>query len=138
MAEQHSNSERNSFSTAGRQVLPNLLEHGLLEQLFEIFQVVTGYQDGLALFGPQRHLGRHGMPVGTGVAGIEQFHGPDVDFTDSQGTGDQVVDAEILADVYLAMTGGQTALSLDADAGSDTQNESASGVRQIRWTASVT
>src|SRR5690554_3631096 len=32
-----------------------------------------------------------------------------------------LLDAEILADVYLAMTGGQTALSLDADATSDRQ-----------------
>lgn len=33
-----------------------------------------------------------------------------------------LLDSEILADVYLVMTGGQTALSLDADAGSSDQN----------------
>jgi DNA polymerase-3 subunit epsilon len=32
-----------------------------------------------------------------------------------------LLDAEILADVYLCMTGGQVALSLDADVGEDTQ-----------------
>lgn len=40
-----------------------------------------------------------------------------------------LLDAEILADVYLLMTGGQTALSLDANAGED---GSAGGIRRIR------
>ncbi|GGC72046.1 DNA polymerase III subunit epsilon [Marinobacter halophilus] len=39
-----------------------------------------------------------------------------------------LLDAEILADVYLLMTGGQTALSLDANAGED---GSAGGIRRI-------
>ena len=46
-----------------------------------------------------------------------------------------LLDAEILADVYLAMTGGQTALSLDgsavADAGAG-EKDGAGGVSQIR------
>ena len=39
-----------------------------------------------------------------------------------------LLDAEILADVYLLMTGGQTALSLDSGAGDD---GSAGGLRRI-------
>ena len=39
-----------------------------------------------------------------------------------------LLDAEILADVYLLMTGGQTALSLDANAGEDGR---AGGIRRI-------
>lgn len=43
-----------------------------------------------------------------------------------------LLDAEILADVYLAMTGGQTALSLDADAvGQMTEAGGTPGVRRI-------
>ena len=42
-----------------------------------------------------------------------------------------LLDAEILADVYLAMTGGQTALSLDADAGSDSEAASSYGTRPV-------
>ncbi|MCB1786111.1 MAG: DNA polymerase III subunit epsilon [Chromatiaceae bacterium] len=44
-----------------------------------------------------------------------------------------LLDAEILADVYLAMTGGQTALSLDADslAGS-ASDPGAAGIRRVR------
>ncbi|MDG4869067.1 exonuclease domain-containing protein, partial [Guyparkeria sp. 1SP6A2] len=34
-----------------------------------------------------------------------------------------LLDAEILADVYLAMTGGQTALTLDAESGNDQREE---------------
>ncbi|WP_275287694.1 DNA polymerase III subunit epsilon [Halomonas elongata] len=43
-----------------------------------------------------------------------------------------LLDAEILADVYLAMTGGQTALSLDASAGDDTGQDDNSGGLMIR------
>ena len=39
-----------------------------------------------------------------------------------------LLDAEILADVYLLMTGGQTALSLDADSG---EGGSGSGIRRV-------
>ncbi|MDR9424771.1 MAG: DNA polymerase III subunit epsilon [Marinobacter sp.] len=39
-----------------------------------------------------------------------------------------LLDAEILADVYLLMTGGQTALSLDADAG---EGGSGAGIRRV-------
>jgi DNA polymerase-3 subunit epsilon len=42
-----------------------------------------------------------------------------------------LLDAEILADVYLAMTGGQTRLSLDG-AGGDGTEESAEPIRKIR------
>ena len=50
-----------------------------------------------------------------------------------------LLDAEILADVYLAMTGGQTALTLDADASSGKQqnNQASEGlsVRRLSLTA---
>ncbi|MAM03675.1 MAG: DNA polymerase III subunit epsilon, partial [Halomonas sp.] len=41
-----------------------------------------------------------------------------------------LLDAEILADVYLAMTGGQTALTLDAESGGDKkqQNQASEGL----------
>lgn len=43
-----------------------------------------------------------------------------------------LLDAEILADVYLAMTGGQTALILDAEAqGGSAESGSASGIRRL-------
>lgn len=43
-----------------------------------------------------------------------------------------LLDAEILADVYLAMTGGQTAFSLDAEPGAGRNNEGpALGVRRV-------
>jgi len=43
-----------------------------------------------------------------------------------------LLDAEILADVYLAMTGGQRTLSLDADTGSERADGSdAAGIRRI-------
>jgi DNA polymerase-3 subunit epsilon len=42
-----------------------------------------------------------------------------------------LLDAEILADVYLAMTGGQTALSLDAEVTSDTGGEGPAGIRRL-------
>ncbi len=42
-----------------------------------------------------------------------------------------LLDAEILADVYLLMTGGQTALSLDAGAG---ENGGMRGLRRVRET----
>ncbi len=49
-----------------------------------------------------------------------------------------LLDAEILADVYLAMTGGQTALTLDADSGSDKrqQNEANEGLSVSRLSLS--
>jgi DNA polymerase-3 subunit epsilon len=43
-----------------------------------------------------------------------------------------LLDAEILADVYLAMTGGQTKLSLDADSDGDESGDSFSGVGSTR------
>ena len=43
-----------------------------------------------------------------------------------------LLDAEILADVYIAMTGGQTALSLDADGGGQNDTQSVEGTRPIR------
>lgn len=42
-----------------------------------------------------------------------------------------LLDAEILADVYLAMTGGQGALSLDAESTDSAQNRSAGGIRPV-------
>nr|WP_298372865.1 DNA polymerase III subunit epsilon [uncultured Halomonas sp.] len=42
-----------------------------------------------------------------------------------------LLDAEILADVYLAMTGGQTALLLDADAQAGATSGGTSGIRRV-------
>ncbi|MCB1724801.1 MAG: DNA polymerase III subunit epsilon [Gammaproteobacteria bacterium] len=42
-----------------------------------------------------------------------------------------LLDAEILADVYLAMTGGQTALSLDADVQLENGSANVAGVRPV-------
>ncbi|MAX32766.1 MAG: DNA polymerase III subunit epsilon [Halomonadaceae bacterium] len=43
-----------------------------------------------------------------------------------------LLDAEILADVYLHMTGGQTALTLDAQAGNEQENtQQSSGIRRL-------
>lgn len=41
-----------------------------------------------------------------------------------------LLDAEILADVYLAMTGGQTAMFVEADAGNDNEHSSG-GIRRL-------
>ncbi|MCF6281287.1 MAG: DNA polymerase III subunit epsilon [Candidatus Polarisedimenticolaceae bacterium] len=42
-----------------------------------------------------------------------------------------LLDSEILADVYLGMTGGQTALSLDSDAGSDQMGGGGAAIRRL-------
>lgn len=42
-----------------------------------------------------------------------------------------LLDAQILADVYLAMTGGQTALSLDAESGESGQAAATRGIRRL-------
>ncbi len=47
---------------------------GLLEQLFEHFQVVTGHQNTLAGLGSGIDRGRHGMAVVIDMALIEQAH----------------------------------------------------------------
>ncbi len=57
------------------------LAFGLLEQDFQVFQVVAGNQNSLALPGPQRHLGRRRMTINASVAGIEQLHGPEINFS---------------------------------------------------------
>jgi DNA polymerase-3 subunit epsilon len=46
-----------------------------------------------------------------------------------------LLDAEILADVYLAMTGGQTALLLDADGGGQNDAQSVENTRPIKRAA---
>ena len=48
-----------------------------------------------------------------------------------------LLDAEILADVYLAMTGGQTALSLDADGGAQNDARAVQDTRPVERDASV-
>jgi DNA polymerase-3 subunit epsilon len=42
-----------------------------------------------------------------------------------------LLDAEILADVYLAMTGGQTSLSLDAEETADEHGQTVGGIRRL-------
>jgi DNA polymerase-3 subunit epsilon len=54
----------------------------------------------------------------------------DVDNTQREKHG-ALLDAEILADVYLAMTGGQTAMFADADAGNDSEGGGAGGIRRL-------
>ena len=48
-----------------------------------------------------------------------------------------LLDAEILADVYLAMTGGQTLLSLDAGGGAQSDAHTVQGTRPVERDASV-
>ena len=43
-----------------------------------------------------------------------------------------LLDAEILADVYLAMTGGQRALSLDAEVATQSQDGAQAGIRRLQ------
>ncbi len=47
---------------------------GLDEQFLEVFKVVAGNENRLAFQGFHAHRRRHGMPVGAGVRGVEQFH----------------------------------------------------------------
>lgn len=54
----------------------------------------------------------------------------DVDNTQREKHG-ALLDAEILADVYLAMTGGQKALFADADAGNDGEQGGGNGIRRL-------
>ena len=63
----------------------------------QVLQVMAGYQDCLAPSGAEGHLGRHRMAVSAGVAGIKQFHGPEVDFAAFQHQADPFIHAEILA-----------------------------------------
>ena len=67
---------------------------GLLQDGVQILQVVAGNENGLALLGAQGHGGGHGVAVGAGVAGIQQFHGPQVDFAALERQADIVVDAQ--------------------------------------------
>ena len=48
----------------------------LLQDLFQVQEIVPGNQDGLAFLMPQGHLGGHRVAVPAGVARIQQFHGP--------------------------------------------------------------
>jgi len=56
----------------------NPLALGLLEQLFEVAEIVPGNEDRLPLLHPERNLGRDGMAVAARVAGVQQLHRPHV------------------------------------------------------------
>ena len=73
------------------------LAGGLLEQFFEILQIVARDQDGLARLVPQGHHGGDGMPIGPGVAGVEQFHGPQGGFATLERHGEPVLEAHVVA-----------------------------------------
>jgi len=67
------------------------LAFGLLEQLFEVLQVMAGNQDGLALLHAQRNLRRNGMAERRRIARVEQFHRAQIDFAAFQDQTDPAV-----------------------------------------------
>ena len=69
----------------------------LLQDLFQVQEIVAGDQDGLALLVPQGHLGGHRVAVAAGVARVQQLHGPEVDLAAFQHQAQQVVQAQVLA-----------------------------------------
>jgi hypothetical protein len=64
---------------------------GLLQDDLQVLEVMAGNQNGLAFFGAQRHRGRHRVAVGAGIAGIQQFHGPQVHFAALEGQAHVIV-----------------------------------------------
>ena len=68
----------------------------LLQQHVQVLQVMAGHQDGLSLLLAQGDFGGDRMPIGAGIAGIQEFHGLQVHGPNLQGHGDKVVEAEIL------------------------------------------
>ena len=72
------------------------LAGALLQDLLQVQEIVARHQDGLALLVPQGDLGGHRVAVSAGVAGIQQLHGPEVDFAAFQHQGHHVGDAQAL------------------------------------------
>ena len=68
---------------------------GLLEDFFQIFQVVARNEDRLSLFNSQRNRGRDRVSIIAGVGGVEQLHRLQVDFAAFHGQTDAVVHCKI-------------------------------------------
>ena len=71
------------------------LAFALLQDHLQVLQVMAGDQDGLALLHAERHFCRDRMAVGAGVAGIEDFHGPEIDLSALEHQADPLVQAQI-------------------------------------------
>ncbi len=69
----------------------------LLQDLFQVQEIVPGNQDGLAFLVPQGHLGGHRVAVPAGVARIQQFHGPQVDLAAFEHQRQEVVQAQVFS-----------------------------------------
>jgi len=88
--------------TMGRKHLPMAVNIdpfslGLLEQFFQVLQIVPGYQDRLTLLVAKRYLGGYRMPIYTRVTGIQKCHGIYGCFTALEGEADPIVQAEVVA-----------------------------------------
>jgi hypothetical protein len=71
------------------------LARSLIQEHGQIFQIMTGNEDGLAFLGPQGHFGGHRVAVGAGVAAVKQLHGLQVDLAAFQAQSDQFVHAQV-------------------------------------------
>ena len=56
---------------------------------------MAGDQDGLAFLVPQGHRRGHRVAVAAGVARVQKFHGPEVDFAALEDQPEQVVQTQI-------------------------------------------
>ncbi len=84
----------------GRQHLPvgvdvDSLAFGLLEKLFQVFEVMARHQDGFSLFNSQGDFGGNGMPVGSGVSRVEKLHGAKVDLPAFEDQLDPVIQTQV-------------------------------------------
>ena len=68
---------------------------GLLQEHSQIFEVMAGDEDALAGDVTERHRGGDGMTVVSGVACIQQFHGPEVDLAAFHGECHQLVETQL-------------------------------------------
>ena len=73
---------------------------GLFEYFLQIFQVMAGNQNRLALFCSQRNLGRDRMAVSSGIAGIQKFHGPQIDLPAFENQVYPVIEAQIFPQAW--------------------------------------
>ena len=69
----------------------------LLEQFLQIFQVMAGDEDGLALFNPQGYACGRRVSVGSGIAGIEELHRPEIYRAALQHQAYPVVQSQVLS-----------------------------------------
>ena len=70
---------------------------GLLQQQFQIVQIVAGNNDERPLFHGQRNRDRHGRTVAFGVGPIQKRHAPEVFLADLHHDGQQLLHVPILA-----------------------------------------